>query len=139
MRPLEGIKAIELGIWFAGPAAGMLLAECGADVIKIEPLGGGDPIRGLDLEERWGAETPPFNYMAEMVNRGKRSAAIDLRLAEGRELVYKLAKTADIFVTNVRPQALDHLEMTPETITASQPETCVRPPDGFRAQGAGQE
>ena len=122
MRPLEGLKAIELGIWFAGPAAGMLLAECGADVvIKIEPLGGGDPIRGLDLEERWGAETPPFNYMAEMVNRGKRSAAIDLRLAEGRELVYNLARTADIFVTNVRPQALDHLEMTPETITALNP------------------
>ena len=59
MRPLEGIKVVELGIWFAGPAAGMLLAECGADVIKIEPLDGGDPIRGLDLEERWGAKTPP--------------------------------------------------------------------------------
>ena len=135
MRPLEGIKAIELGIWFAGPAAGMLLAECGADVIKIEPLGGGDPIRGLDLEERWGAETPPFNYMAEMVNRGKRSAAIDLRLAEGRELVYKLAKTADIFVTNVRPQALDHLEMTPETITALNPRLVYGLLTGFGPKG----
>ena len=135
MRPLEGLKAIELGIWFAGPAAGMLLAECGADVIKIEPLGGGDPIRGLDLEERWGAETPPFNYMAEMVNRGKRSAAIDLRIPEGRELVYNLARTADIFVTNVRPQALDHLEMTPETISALNPRLVYGLLTGFGPNG----
>ena len=135
MRPLEGIKVVELGIWFAGPAAGMLLAECGADVIKIEPLEGGDPIRGLDLEERWGAKTPPFNYMAEMVNRGKRSAAIDLRKPEGQQLVYRLVQTADVFVTNVRPQALDHLEMTPETITALNPRLIYGLLTGFGPKG----
>ena len=135
MRPLEGIKVVELGIWFAGPAAGMLLAECGADVIKIEPLDGGDPIRGLDLEERWGAKTPPFNYMAEMVNRGKRSAAIDLRKPEGQQLVYRLVQTADVFVTNVRPQALDHLEMTPETITALNPRLIYGLLTGFGPKG----
>ena len=135
MRPLEGIKVVELGIWFAGPAAGMLLAECGADVIKIEPLDGGDPIRGLDLEERWGAKTPPFNYMAEMVNRGKRSAGIDLRKPEGQQLVYRLVQTADVFVTNVRPQALDHLEMTPETITALNPRLIYGLLTGFGPKG----
>ena len=75
MGPLEGIRVVELGVWVAGPAAGCVLADWGADVVKIEPTKVGDPARtfsrmlGGDL-----SLNPPF----EMDNRGKRSIALDL-------------------------------------------------------------
>ncbi|MCV7402665.1 CoA transferase [Mycobacterium fragae] len=115
--PMEGIKVVELGVWVAGPAAGGILAEWGADVIKIEPPTG-DPGRlfgkmlGLDFEIN-----PPF----EMDNRSKRSIVLDLTTDDGRATALELISDADVFVTNVRPAALRRLRFDFESIAADHP------------------
>ena len=103
---LGGIRVVEMGVWVAGPAAGGVLADWGADVIKLEPPAG-DPMRrafqnlaGIDLPS-----SPPFNQD----NRGKRSVVLDLRLDEGRAIARRLVLGADIFLTNYRHDALERL------------------------------
>ena len=100
--PMEGVKVVELGVWVAGPAAGGILADWGADVIKIEPPTG-DPARMfgrmLGIED---GVSPPF----EMDNRGKRSIVLDLTTDDGRATAFELLSGADVFLTNVRPAAL---------------------------------
>jgi crotonobetainyl-CoA:carnitine CoA-transferase CaiB-like acyl-CoA transferase len=113
--PLEGIKVVELGVWVAGPAAGGILADWGADVVKIEPPTG-DPGRmfgrmlGVDVN-------PPF----EMDNRSKRSIVLDVTVAEGRATALELVTGADVFLTNVRQGALGRLGLNFETVAASNP------------------
>jgi crotonobetainyl-CoA:carnitine CoA-transferase CaiB-like acyl-CoA transferase len=115
--PLEGIKVVELGVWVAGPAAGGILADWGADVVKIEPPGG-DPGRlfgrmlGLDLDT-----SPPF----ELDNRSKRSIVLDLTTDDGRATALELISGADVFVTNVRPGALQRLGFDFESVAARNP------------------
>jgi crotonobetainyl-CoA:carnitine CoA-transferase CaiB-like acyl-CoA transferase len=103
--PLAGVKVVELGVWVAAPAAGGILADWGADVIKIEPPEG-DPARmfGRMLQITSG-ENPPF----EMDNRSKRSIVLDLVTDEGLRVFFELLADADVFVTNVRPAALQRL------------------------------
>jgi crotonobetainyl-CoA:carnitine CoA-transferase CaiB-like acyl-CoA transferase len=115
--PLEGVKVVELGVWVAGPAAGGILADWGADVVKIEPPAG-DPGRlfgrmlGLDLET-----SPPF----ELDNRSKRSIVLDLTTDDGRATAVELLSSADVFVTNVRPGALQRLGFDFESVAAGNP------------------
>ena len=100
--PLDGIKVIELGVWVAGPAAGGIMADWGADVIKIEPPTG-DPARLFGRMLGLGdGSNPPF----EMDNRSKRSIVLDLATAAGLAGARELISSADVFVTNVRPDAL---------------------------------
>jgi crotonobetainyl-CoA:carnitine CoA-transferase CaiB-like acyl-CoA transferase len=112
--PVEGIRVVELGVWVAGPAAGGILADWGADVIKIEPPTG-DPARafgrmlGLDV-----GTNPPF----EMDNRSKRSVVLDLTTAEGRSTALELLADADVFLTNIRPAALQRLGLDFEAVAA---------------------
>jgi crotonobetainyl-CoA:carnitine CoA-transferase CaiB-like acyl-CoA transferase len=115
--PLEGVKVVELGVWVAGPAAGAILADWGADVVKVEPPTG-DPGRafgrmlGLDLEMN-----PPF----EMDNRSKRSIVLDLTSDDGRETVFELLGGADVFVTNIRLGALQRLGLDYESVAVAFP------------------
>ncbi|OBH40074.1 CaiB/BaiF CoA transferase family protein [Mycobacterium mantenii] len=115
--PMEGVKVVELGVWVAGPAAGGILADWGADVIKIEPPTG-DPGRmfgrmlGCDL-----GLNPPF----EMDNRSKRSVVLDLGTEEGRGTALELLTGADVFLTNVRPGALQRLGLDFEAVSAVNP------------------
>ena len=81
--PMDGVRVIELGVWVAGPAAGGILADWGADVVKIEPPGLGDPARSFS--KMLGADLP-FNPPFEMDNRNKRSLCLDLTTDEGREV-----------------------------------------------------
>ncbi len=81
--PLEGVKVVELGMWVAGPACGGILADWGADVVKLEPPGGGDPARTY---QRLFGEEMPDNPVFEMDNRSKRSVAVDLPFPEGQAL-----------------------------------------------------
>ncbi|MGO9070631.1 CoA transferase, partial [Mycobacterium sp.] len=110
--PMEGVRVVELGVWVAGPATGGILADWGADVIKIEPPTG-DPGRlfgrmlGLDIDV-----SPPF----EMDNRSKRSIVLDLRTDDGRATALELISGADVFVTNVRPGALRRLGLDFESL-----------------------
>src|SRR6201987_2245102 len=96
--PLEGGNVVDLGVGVAGPAAGGILADWGADVIKIEPPTG-DPARMfgrmLGIED---GVSPPF----EMDNRGKRSIVLDLTTDAGRASAFELLSGADVFLTNVR-------------------------------------
>ena len=115
--PMEGIAVVELGVWVAGPAAGGILADWGADVIKIEPPAG-DPARMfgrmLGIED---GLSPPF----EMDNRGKRSIVLDLTTDAGRVTAIELLSGADIFLSNVRPAALRRIGLDFETVAAANP------------------
>ena len=115
--PLEGIKVVELGLWVAGPAAGGILADWGADVIKIEPPAG-DPARrfGRMMQIESGVN-PPF----EMDNRSKRSIVLDLATGDGLRVALELLADADVFVTNVRPSALLRLGLDFEALAARNP------------------
>jgi crotonobetainyl-CoA:carnitine CoA-transferase CaiB-like acyl-CoA transferase len=101
--PLTGIRVVELGFWVAGPSAAAVLADWGAEVVKIEPPTG-DPFRGLYLTAS-GVELPA-NPPFELDNRGKRSIALDLSTDEGRTVADALIERADVFVTNIRPEIL---------------------------------
>ncbi len=115
--PLEGIKVVELGVWVAAPAAGGILADWGADVIKIEPPAG-DPARrfGRMMQIESGVN-PPF----EMDNRSKRSIVLDLATGDGLRVALELLADADVFVTNVRPSALLRLGLDFEALAARNP------------------
>lgn len=115
--PVEGIKVVELGVWVAGPATGGILADWGADVIKIEPPSG-DPGRlfgrmlGCDL-----GVNPPF----EMDNRSKRSIVLDVTTEAGHGTALELLSDADVFITNVRSGALQRLGLDYESVAATNP------------------
>ncbi len=101
---LQGIKVVELGMWVAGPATAAVLGDWGADVIKIENPAGGDPVRGLMA---MGIPiTLPIHPAFELDNRNKRSVAVNIQTPEGRAVVRRLLRDADVFVTNVRQAAL---------------------------------
>ena len=95
--PLDGIKVIECAQWFVGPYAGFMLADLGADVIKVEEPVGGDRIRGLTY---LASQKIEHNWMFEHANRNKRSITLDLGTQKGREIIYKLIEQADVFLHN---------------------------------------
>jgi crotonobetainyl-CoA:carnitine CoA-transferase CaiB-like acyl-CoA transferase len=113
--PLEGIRVIELGVWVAGPGAGGILADWGADVVKVEPPEG-DPARGFG---RMLGGDLPTNPVFELDNRGKRSISLDLSKERGLRVMHELVADADVFLTNVRPAALGRMDLGPK-------ETCDR-------------
>ncbi|MBI4330261.1 MAG: CoA transferase [Chloroflexi bacterium] len=123
--PLHGVKVVELAMWVQGPAAGHLLADLGADVIKIEDRDGGDPVRGVIVHLEPG-KTLPFlpggsSFMHEWCNRNKRSIALDLKDEKGREVAYRLIEQADIFLTNVRHDVPKRLGLDYETLSRINP------------------
>ena len=113
--PMEGVKVVEMGVWVAGPAAAGILADWGADVVKIEPPGLGDPCRLF--QSMFGADLP-WNPVFEMDNRSKRGIVIDLRTRDGIELAWELIDLADVFVTNMRLSALERLGLGPDALRA---------------------
>src|SRR5437899_6980590 len=107
---LEGVRIVELAQWWFVPAATAVLADWGAEVIKIEHPVTGDPMRGLQtggLMPGGGAR----NFMWEQPNRGKRSVGIDVNDAAGRDVLLKLVETADVFVTSFLPAARKRLRV----------------------------
>src|SRR5579863_5382808 len=103
--PLKGIKIVEVSTHAFGPAAAGILADMGADVIKIEPPAG-DPIRGLGMG---GSNPAGFALSWENYNRGKRSLALDLKQPEALDIVYRLVEEADVFLTNFPPRTRSKL------------------------------
>ena len=118
MTLLNGIRVVEMGLWVAGPAASGMLADWGAEVVKIE-MPKGDPMRKLfgalsgSKEDR----CPPF----DLYNRGKKSIAVDVNHADGAALVRQLVATADVFVTNMRPQFLERIGLDHAALLAKHP------------------
>ena len=103
--PMEGIRVVELGVWVAGPAAGGILGDWGAEVIKIEPPTG-DPARTF---QRMLGGDMPNNPPFELDNRNKKSVVLDLSTPEGMDVALQLIDSADVFVTNLRAGALARL------------------------------
>lgn len=139
--PLEGIKVIDLSFWNFVPSAAVVLGDYGADVIHIEPLEG-DPMRGalLSLTTSTGIALPsPINYGFELSNRNKRSLAVDLKQETGRQIIYKLAETTDVFVTSHRNSSLKKLKMDYETIAKINPRIIYAHGSGFGEKGVNSE
>ncbi len=98
-RPLEGVTVLDMGTFITGPAAGMLLADLGAEVIKVEMPGTGDPFRAF--------EGDLYSPHYQTYNRNKKSIAVDLKSPQGRDIVLKLIRTADVVSENFRPGAME--------------------------------
>src|SRR5262249_31075408 len=105
--------------WVAGPATAGILADWGAEVIKLEPPPAGDPFRGI-FQSAVGIDAP-FNPPFELDNRGKRSVLIDLRSERGGEIARRLIDRADVFVSNLRPAALERLGLDFSALAARNP------------------
>jgi hypothetical protein len=130
--PLEGVKVVELGMWVAGPACAGILADWGADVIKLEPPGGGDPAR--TYQALFGTMMPD-NPVFEMDNRSKKSLAVDLRTPEGQALALELLDDADVFVTNLRRSALERWGLGPDEVMARNPRLVYQLITGYGMEG----
>ncbi|MBP1686325.1 MAG: putative fatty acid-CoA racemase [Deltaproteobacteria bacterium] len=118
--PLSGFKVLEVAQWWFVPAAGAVLADWGADVLKIEHPVTGDPQRGL-AAMGWKSKEGNVDFMMQQSNRGKRSVGLDIATPGGRELLYRLAKDSDVFVTSFLPDARRRLEIDVEHIRAVNP------------------
>ncbi len=131
--PLTGVRVVELGVWVAGPAAGGIMADWGADVIKVEAASG-DPQRAVfgSLGLDGSMPVPPF----EVDNRGKRSVVLDLREFDDYAVLDRLLSTADVLVTNMRPGALERLDLGPDVVCARHPRLVYGAITGYGLDGA---
>jgi crotonobetainyl-CoA:carnitine CoA-transferase CaiB-like acyl-CoA transferase len=118
---MQGVRVLEVAAWTYVPSAGAVLAEWGADVLKIEHPEYGDPQRGLVTSGLVQA-TSTVNTMVELPNRGKRSVAVDLGRPEGRQVLLDLAATSDVFLTNFLPSARSKLGIELEDLRAANPD-----------------
>ncbi len=125
--PLDGLTVIEMGSLIAGPFCGQLMGDMGADVIKIEAPGDGDPMR------QWGQGAKPAWW--RVIGRNKRSLALDLRQARGQEIARQLAAKADILIENFRPGTLEKWGMSPEVLHAINPRLIIVRVSGYGQTG----
>ena len=124
---LAGIRVIELGQLIAGPFCGQLLGDMGADVIKVEPPGKGDPMRD------WGRGDAKLWW--EVVARNKRSVSANLRVAEGQALVRRLAEHADILIENFKPGTCEKWGLGPDALHAINPRLIIVRVSGYGQTG----
>ncbi|GAB2601177.1 succinyl-CoA--D-citramalate CoA-transferase [Paractinoplanes abujensis] len=128
--PLGDLRVVEFGQLLAGPFCGQLLGDFGAEVIKIEDPGRGDPMR------QWGREKPHGKSLWwPVVARNKKSVTCDLRTGEGQALVRKLIDQADIVVENFRPGTLERWGMAPETLWQTNPGLIITRVTGYGQDG----
>ena len=130
MKPLTGTRVVDLTQAMAGPFCTMNLADMGADVIKVEPPGDGEPTRREAAVQKNGVSG---SFMA--VNRGKRSLTVDLARREGVEIVKRLTRTADVFVQNYRPGMVQRFGIGPDDLAAENPRLVYCSVSGFGTTG----
>jgi crotonobetainyl-CoA:carnitine CoA-transferase CaiB-like acyl-CoA transferase len=118
---MAGVRVLEVAAWTYVPSAGAVLAEWGADVLKVEHPETGDPQRGLISSGLVPSGPGGVNHMIELPNRGKRSVAIDLKHPDGHALLLRLAETSDVFLTNFLPPARRALHIEVEDLRAANP------------------
>jgi crotonobetainyl-CoA:carnitine CoA-transferase CaiB-like acyl-CoA transferase len=129
MQALQGIKVLELGQLIAGPFAGKTLGDFGADVIKVEPPGVGDPLR------KWRMLRNGTSVWWEVQSRNKRSVVLDLREPEGQEIVRELAKEADVVIENFKPGTLEGWGLGWDELHALNPRLIMLRISGFGQTG----
>jgi crotonobetainyl-CoA:carnitine CoA-transferase CaiB-like acyl-CoA transferase len=120
-KPMQGVRVVEVAQFTFVPAAGAVLADWGADVIKVEHAVTGDAQRGLGQLGVLSIGSGAVNPVMEHANRGKRSIGIDIAKPEGRSVLYEIVKTADVFLTNFLPNARRRLEIDVDHIRAVNP------------------
>ena len=125
--PLRGLRVVEIASYVTGPYAAALLADLGADVVKVEERTKGDPFRGWGK----GGYSPTFRS----VNRGKRSMGLDIRTAAGRDAVLGLIDRADVLIENHRPGVMDRLGLGYAAVTARNPRLVYCSISGFGETG----
>jgi len=127
--PLAGLRVLELGAFIAGPFAGQLLGDLGADVIKIEPPGAGDPMR------RWGVCVDGRSLWWPAIARNKRSVAVDLRVERGRGIVRRIAAGCDVVLENFKPGTLARWGLDYATLASDNPAVVLVHVSGFGQTG----
>jgi formyl-CoA transferase len=127
--PLAGLKVLEMGQLIAGPFAAKTLADFGAEVIKIEPPGAGDPLR------KWRLLKDGTSVWWQVQSRNKRSLALDLKDSEAQEIVRKLAAESDVLIENFRPGAMEGWGLGPEALLAANPRLVVLRVSGYGQTG----
>lgn len=136
--PLEGIKVIEVAAFMAVPSAGRVLADWGAEVIKIEDPKHGDPIRGLTTATV-GRTKDSMNHAMTHSMRGKRSVALDVTRPAGQEVLYRLLKDADVFLTSLRPVARRRFNLDVRDVRAVNPSIIYARGSGVGPRGPEQD
>lgn len=129
LKPLSGIRVLELGQLIAGPFAAKMLGEFGAEIIKIEPPGSGDPLR------KWRLLHDDTSVWWEVQSRNKQSVTLDLRQEEGQEIVRKLVASTDILIENFRPGTLDKWGLGWDTLHAINPAMIMLQVSGYGQTG----
>lgn len=131
---LAGVRVVELAAWSFVPSAGAVLADWGADVIKVEHPETGDPQRGL-VSSGIVAGAGGVNHFIEQPNRGKRSFGLDSSSPEGLEVLMKLIETADVFLTNLLPDSRERMGIDVEQVRARNPKIIYARGHGYGTKG----
>lgn len=129
--PLEGVRVLDMTIWQQGPVATQMLADMGAEVIKIEERLGGDPGRGLV----WHSDRTVLNTYFECHNRNKKGITIDLTKSEGKAVIYRLIQKSDVFVQNFRPGVMEKLKLDYQTVSQINPRIIYASGTGWGSKG----
>ena len=127
MSALKGLRVVELGQLLAGPFCGQLLGDMGAEVIKVEPPGAGDPMRV------WGQGEEKVQW--EVIARNKKSVSANLRIPEGQALVRQLIGKADILIENFKPGTMEKWGFSPEALLAEHPGLIIARMSGYGQTG----
>lgn len=127
-RPLSGVRVLDLSRVLAGPYVGRMLADLGADVVKVEPPEG-------DVTRKWGKQIAGLSGYYTQQNVGKRNICVDLRASGGAELVAKLAEQADVLVENFRPGVMDKFGLSYAALSARNPRLVMLSVSGFGQDG----
>jgi formyl-CoA transferase len=129
IAPLDGVRVLELGNYIAAPTAGRLLADFGAEVIKIERPGTGDELRN------WRLHKGDTSMLYRTINRNKKSVVLDLRTEGGRQAVLELAAKSDILLENFRPGTLEKWGLGPDVLNEANPELIITRISAFGQTG----
>ena len=129
---LEGIKVLSMGLVVAGPAASAILADWGAEVIKVEPLIG-EMFRGTTRAQ--GVSTGATNSIIQVFNRNKKGLAMDLGKELGRDVFYKLIKETDVFISNYEPGSIKKLKVDYASLSNVNPRLIHAVVNGYGSEG----
>lgn len=128
-KALEGIRVIDFTVWFQGPVSAQYLADFGAEVIKVENPKGGDQGRGVRSMKA--LPIGDWNQYFLVINRNKKSIAIDLKKPEGQEILYRMVEKSDVFLSNLSPVLLEKMNLSYEKLSAINPKLVYATNTGY--------
>ena len=134
--PLDGIKVLEVSNWVAAPSACAIMAEMGAEVVKVEHPETGDPVRSINISSEGVVQyTGGLNVAFEQLNRDKHSLAVNLDHPQGQKVIHKLAAEADVMVTNLIPRRQERYNLRYEDVAALNSRIIYVALNGYGTEG----